>query len=300
LWWDSITLKLYVYYNDGDSSQWVSATNSLTGYTGSLGYTGSIGYTGSQGVFGYTGSIGYSGSNGTNGYTGSIGYAGSAAVGAGGDFNTNLTTTIGYAVTDTLAAAFTAPATAGLQYIVRSVHITNIGSDDATITGNFNGTLYSDISFANSITVATGGAVELFVKPKIMNPSDILQLQASTNNVLQALITYEIQTSTKYFGTGVDITSDETFTDLYTASANGQIESILLINDDTYDEGKVRVAYTDGSNTIIGYLVYDLIIDIQSTIELLETPKYIDNGYKIRLYTSAGNRLEAIIAGKLI
>lgn len=112
IWFDSSKLNTYIYYNDGDSSQWVNATSvnvgsiilpTQTGNSGKFlttngsnvswatftGYSGSAGYTGSVGGTGYTGSAsttaGYTGSSGSNGYTGSIGvgYAGSAAAGGG-------------------------------------------------------------------------------------------------------------------------------------------------------------------------------------------------------------------------
>jgi len=274
----------------------VSAT---IGKQGDVGYTGSIGYAGSQGDFGYTGSIGYSGSNGTDGYTGSIGYAGSAAVGGGGDFNTNVSAAVGYALTASLATAYTAPSTAGQQYIVRSAHITNISEADTTVTGNFSGTNYSNITFATSVPVPVGTSVELFKRPKVMNPDDLLQLQAGASSALYAYIVYETQTSTSYFGAGVDVTADATYTDLYTATGNGVIESVLVSNDDATYDVKVRVVYTDGSDNIVTYLAYDMIIPAQSTVELLEAPKYIANGYKIRVYANVGNRVEAIIAGKL-
>jgi hypothetical protein len=99
IWFDSTKLNTYVYYNDGDSSQWVNATSvsvgtilptqtgntgkflttdgstvswaTFTGYAGSAGYSGSTGYTGSASTAaGYTGSAG-------------VGYTGSAAVGGG-------------------------------------------------------------------------------------------------------------------------------------------------------------------------------------------------------------------------
>jgi hypothetical protein len=101
LWWNEEEGQLKIYYDDGDTSQWVDASSGAIGdqgYTGSKGDqgiqgdTGSIGYTGSQGIQGYTGSqgpigytgsqgpIGYTGSQGPRGYTGSqgpIGYTGS-------------------------------------------------------------------------------------------------------------------------------------------------------------------------------------------------------------------------------
>jgi hypothetical protein len=120
LWFNTTDLNTYVYYTDGDSSQWIAigiedpttaasvlpgqtgnsgrylTTNgtttswsTFTGYAGSAGYSGSTGYTGSAStVAGYTGSVGtgYTGSAGTNGvigYNGSTGYTGSASTAVG-------------------------------------------------------------------------------------------------------------------------------------------------------------------------------------------------------------------------
>jgi hypothetical protein len=81
LWWNSETGQLKIYYQDIDSSQWVDASPSTLGYTGSasteIGFTGSQGV---QGVTGFTGSasteIGFTGSQGTTGFTGSQGIQG--------------------------------------------------------------------------------------------------------------------------------------------------------------------------------------------------------------------------------
>ena len=61
LWWDSDDGRLYIYYNDGDSTQWIEAspaTQGPIGFTGSQGTTGFVGSLGSQGPIGYTGSAG--------------------------------------------------------------------------------------------------------------------------------------------------------------------------------------------------------------------------------------------------
>jgi hypothetical protein len=73
MWFDTNDASLSVYFNDGDSEQWVVVTGErgLTGYTGSLGFTGSkgdIGFVGSQGpADGFTGSQGFTGSSAPTG-----------------------------------------------------------------------------------------------------------------------------------------------------------------------------------------------------------------------------------------
>lgn len=48
MWWNTDNGTLYLYYSDGDSSQWVSAIPTTAGTIGPIGYTGSAG-TGSSG-----------------------------------------------------------------------------------------------------------------------------------------------------------------------------------------------------------------------------------------------------------
>lgn len=61
IWWDNEEGQLKIYYDDGTSSQWIDASKSSQGFTGSFGYTGSVGYTGSAGSVGYVGSAGSNG-----------------------------------------------------------------------------------------------------------------------------------------------------------------------------------------------------------------------------------------------
>jgi hypothetical protein len=60
MWFDPDDATLSVYYNDGDSSQWVVTS-------GPQGPSGNFGFTGSTGIAGYYGSQGYTGSKGING-----------------------------------------------------------------------------------------------------------------------------------------------------------------------------------------------------------------------------------------
>jgi len=46
LWWNSVIGAMFIYYNDGDSNQWVLASPAGAGVTGPIGYTGSKGGTG--------------------------------------------------------------------------------------------------------------------------------------------------------------------------------------------------------------------------------------------------------------
>lgn len=259
--------------------------------------TGNLIFTNGAGIYA-NGGLGTSGqvltSNGGGVYW-------SAASGGSAYFNTGVSASVGYAINTTMSSAYTAAVTAGLRYIVYSIQVTNIGSANATVSGELEGTgNYANISFSSTVPVPVGSSVELLKMPKIMQPSDALKLQSDTASTLHAFITYESQTSTKYFGAGVDVTADATYTDLYTAGGNAVVQSLLLSNDDGTNDVKARVVWTDGSNVIQAYLCYDLIVPADSTVELLEQAKYLPSGHKIRVYANVGNRLEAIISGKLI
>ena len=91
LWWDSDTGKMAVYYDDPNSSQWVSVSNAgptgAQGDTGSTGAQGAAGATGAQGATG-SGATGAQGAAGAAGAAGAQGAAGAAgaqgAAGSGG------------------------------------------------------------------------------------------------------------------------------------------------------------------------------------------------------------------------
>lgn len=224
-----------------------------------------------------------------------------ASGGGGGNFNTSVNRNVGSAITSNSSAIFTAPSTAGIEYIIHSIHVTNINATvQAEVTGSFDGTTYpSNINFSSTIPVPVGTAVELLKRPKVLQPNDKIQISANVNNALHTVITYETQTSTSYFGSGVDITSAATATTLYTAASNSMIESILLTNDDSSDlDVKATVTWTDASDVIQGYYCSNLVVPNDATIEILEAPKYLENGHKIRVEANQANRLEAIISGK--
>ena len=85
LWWDSDVAALYMYYNDGNSSQWVSAASGATGAQGAAGAAGAQGATGSgaTGAQGAAGAQGASGAAGAQGASGAAGAQGSTGPVAG-------------------------------------------------------------------------------------------------------------------------------------------------------------------------------------------------------------------------
>lgn len=224
-----------------------------------------------------------------------------ASGGGSGLFNTSISAAGNVAVNSAEANVYAAASTSGKRYIIHSIHITNIdGTNPAEVSAQIIGSTYSSISLGNTIPVPAGTSVELLKKPKVLQPSDYIRLNANVDSRVHATATIEEVTGTSHFGAGIDVTSAATYTDLHTATAASVIESVLLSNDDLTLDVKARVVWTDGSNNIYGYYCYDLIVPADSTVEILEQPKYLPNGYKVRVYANQANRLEAIIAGKVI
>ena len=225
-----------------------------------------------------------------------------AAGGGSGLFNTAISSATGYAITTSMATAYTAPATAGLRYVVHSIHVTNIdGVNSDNVSGQFSGTTYSSISFATNLPVPAGSSVELLKKPKVLQPGDVIQLQAGIDNDLHATITIEPVSEAKLFGAGIDLTTGGAYTTLHTATANSVIESILLSNDDAgaFDV-KASVVWTNAADAIQGYFTFDLIVPNDATVEVLEQPKFLPSGFKVRVLANQADRLEAVIAGKTV
>ena len=225
---------------------------------------------------------------------------GSGTGGGSGDFNTKLTGVTPFAVNTTLSDAFTASSNTSLRHIIYSIHVTNIGTNNSEITCTLQGTNYSNIQIAYTVPVPKESSVELLKQPKVLNPSDIIRLQANNNSTLHAVIVYESAEDTDYFGRGIAINNTATYNDLYTATANCVLQSLLLVNTDGANDVKARAVYTDSSNNILGYYCFDLVIPADGTVEVFEKPKFLANGNKVRVYANVADRLKAIIAGKII
>jgi hypothetical protein len=265
-------------------------------------YRGDTGFTGSQGATGFTGSVGFTGSQGATGFTGSkgdIGFTGSSGfTGSQGVGGLDVSHMVGYQVTTTLASGFTAPSTAGLHYLISSIHVTNISVEDGWITAEQSLSGGTAIQIANEIPVPARSSIELIKKFKVMNPSDILNFQANANSAIHVTISYFIDNSDKYFRSGVDLTTTA-MTDAFTSSnSNGSyIESCLLSTDSTLDE-IVTVVWTNSSDTIQGYFSYELVVPANGSVELLDKPKFITNGNKIRAQAGSANSIEVLVSGR--
>ena len=219
------------------------------------------------------------------------------AAGGSGQFNTGISGATQYDVTTSMATAYTASATATIRTVVYSIHICNITASEATISGE----MQTNFSFAHTIPVPAGSAVELLKQPKVLGPSETIELQSDTASALEATIIVEAKEDTNLWDAQLALSSAATMTDLYTSTSNPSVvQSILLCNNDGTNDVKARVVWTDGSNNVQSYLVYDMVVPADSTVEICEKPKYLAAGYKLRAYANVADRLEITASGKQI
>lgn len=320
---------LFVY----DGSTWVAAGGGGgggTGFTGSVGFTGSIGFTGSSGSSGFTGSVGFVGSRG---FTGSIGFTGSGGTAATsgatfpvspnvGDLFYNTTdslvyvytgttwvplntdvplvsaASVSYTPTNTLATAFSAPSTVGRRYKVESIHVANTSASPQTISAFVQYSSNSQtVSVANEVPVPVGTSVELLLADRVINPSDVIRMQASNSSTLSTITTYTDLSDVKMFGVGLNLGA--TITDVFVAPDKSRIDTILVANT-TASDSKVTVTWTNGSNTTVGTIAFDLIVPANGTIELLQGPKVIPAGNKIRAISEIAGAIGIHVSGTTV
>ena len=225
------------------------------------------------------------------------GSAGGAAA-----FNTNISEQIGFPVTTVLSAAFTAPSTANRRYVVHSIHITNISSNQNDIYVELEGSQYANTAIAGNIPVPAGASFELLDRPKVLYPNDLIKMQTTANSSMHALIVYETSTDTNLFGSGYRVTTANTTFDMFTASGNSVIESLQLTNfsNTNFADVVVRTVWVNSSNVVQGYFTFNTIVPNKSVVEVLGAPKVLPSGHKIQIQASDANHIVTTLSGKLI
>lgn len=214
-------------------------------------------------------------------------------------FNTGISSAVGYALTTGFYPAYSAGVTTTSSYLVQSIQVSNItGTANCTVDARM---YANDILIADNIPVPPGATVELLRKPKILVTGQDLEIRSNTSNDLHATIAVEeVLSNTTFVGAGITVSSSNTYVDLYSNASNYMVESILLTNIDSAADVKATVVWTNGSNTIQGYYVYDMIVPYAATVEILDRPKFVPAGFKVRVSARDANRLNATIAARTL
>lgn len=212
--------------------------------------------------------------------------------------------------------AYSFPSTAGFEYVIESIHITNKSGNNLYLSGrhDFNGG--QNVPIANRLPIPSESAIELLEQPRVANPSDIIRLQALSgigtdatgmDGGLDAFITISRKADTNYIGVGETIisTDQELFTSVTYPST---IQSISVANYNMNIDADVTISVFRGgtvgglATTGIrqGYLAYNLTIPKNSIIEICSKPKLLLAGDSILVSATPNNAVGIILAGKYI
>lgn len=224
-------------------------------------------------------------------------------------YNVKLSNNILSSPTGTGSTILSLPSTAGKQYIIHSIYVSNVSSanEEVNIIGafDFNG---GEISyFAYNIPISEGTGFELLEQPQILNPSDEIILRSTDINrdgaddIIDVSITYQEETSSDYLGIGLGDTGLSTTspTTIYTSSPSPSvIQSIRLVNVTDAGAKVASVLINDGVRDT--YLVKNLIVPKYSSVEIIDVPKYLSLNTIIEITLEEGASIHAQISGKKI
>lgn len=232
--------------------------------------------------------------------------------GGGGDtyqFNTGITSSFSAVLTGLGNTILSLPSTAGKQYIVYSIHASNVaaGNTEVNVTGSFDFNGGERSYFAYSLPIPTGVGLELLVEPQILNPSDQILMRGldynrnGTDDIVEVYVTYQEKTSDEYISVGLGTIGIDS-TDpigIYTSSSYPSvIQSIRLINRTDSGAYPISVSVANGVNTI--RLVNNLIVPKYASVEILETPKRLNLNDVLNVQVNQTETIDVQISGQQI
>lgn len=227
----------------------------------------------------------------------------------GQDFNTGITSALSATLTGIGVTVLTFPATSGKQYVVYSIHASNVaaGNTEVNVIGAFDYTGAERTYFGYNIPIPTGTAIEMLKQPHVLNPSDRITMRstdydlAGVDDSIEVYITYEEKTSTNYFGVGLGTVGIgfTTIIGIHTATTYPSIvESINLVN--RTDTGSYPVSIIINSGITSTYLVDNLIIPKYGAIEILDNPKRLNVNDVVSIQVDQTKTIDVQLSGKKI
>ncbi len=214
--------------------------------------------------------------------------------------------------------AYSFPSTVGVKYVIESIHVTNTFGNELYLSArhdfNVSSGVWRATPIANRVVVPYQGATELLEQPMVASPQDQIRLQAFTgigttssgvDGGIDAFIVFSRKTDTSYVGIGTTVRTPSG-QEIYTASTNQTVlQSIRLVNySDNIDVDASISIYRGGTVGGIvttgvrqGYLAYNMTVPKNSTIEILEQPKYLAITDSIVAAASTSASLAVHLAG---
>lgn len=227
----------------------------------------------------------------------------------GQDFNTGITSALSLRLVGIGTTVLTLPATSGREYIVYSIHASNVATanTEVNVIGAFDFNGGERSYFAYNIPIPTGTAIELLKQPQVLNPSDRITMRSTDYNRagidtgVEVYITYQEKTSTAYFGVGLGTIGIGVTTPIgiHTATTYPSIiESIHLTN--RTDSGAYPASITVTSGVTTTLLVDNLLIPKYGSVELLDTPKRLNVGDVLSIQVDQTSTIDVQVSGKQV
>ena len=209
--------------------------------------------------------------------------------GSTSQYNLDINGTAGGNVLSTMSPILTFPSSNSTdRFLLRSIHVVNTSGATAQISGNILYATGNTAPIANLIPIAQGGVMEFIKTYQLFQPGDVINLQGSnaagtaTANLMTAMLTYETYTNDPSFiGIGQVVASADTNTLVYDSPQSYSIiESIKFVNLQS-SVVPVRAYWGDANGVPLAYLAYGLQIPTNSSVELLQSPKRINQNDRI-------------------
>jgi hypothetical protein len=208
-------------------------------------------------------------------------------------------------ISSTMSNIITFPtSTSTDRFMVRSIHVVNMSGGTALVSGNILYSTGNTVPFANQIPVSQGGVLEFFKRSssyQLFQPGDTINLQGfnaagtATANLMCVSLAYDtFQNDETYIGTGKVLSNVDSTIQVYdSGQAYSVIESIKFVNlQSAY--APVKAWYADANGIPKAFFVYNLSIPPNSTVEILQSIKRIEQYDKI--YASYSNAPNAAVS----
>jgi hypothetical protein len=208
-------------------------------------------------------------------------------------------------VSSTMSNIITFPSSPSTdRYMVRSIHVVNMSGGTSLVSGNILYSTGNTAPFANQIPVSQGGILEFFKRSssyQLFQPGDTINLQGfnaagtATANLMCVTLLYDTFSNDEtYIGTGKVLSNVDSTIQVYDSGQSySVIESIKFVNlNTTY--APVKAWWADANGNPKTFFVYNLTVPPNSTVEILQSIKRIDQYDKI--YASYSNAPNAAIS----
>lgn len=219
-----------------------------------------------------------------------------------GLFNSGMTSADFKLSEDTFSQVSSFVGSDGASFIVYSVHVTNITTEDAFLSGRY--VIQSNnILFANVLRIPGDTSFELLRKAQVFKPSDAIEIigydssGVASNDILSVFVSYQALTDDRYNRVCTTL-SNQNQSEIFVSDARPSVVESISLNNLENITIPVTLMITDENNGLKGYLTSNLKIPAKASVEICEYPKTIPTGYKIKAQKFAVGNMSIFLSSK--